>query len=113
MPERAWGSGPGTTLTPQTHSDMIYHPALKLTGRCEIQRSGRRRVRKPKETKGAVLIPTPFVLFQAGATSFLGLASAKTPTDQKRRIGLGRGWPEVATLLLSDNPGWLKGIAAN
>lgn len=44
-------------------------------------------VRKPKVTKGAVFIPAPFVLFQAGATSFLGLASGKMPTEQGRWIG--------------------------
>lgn len=38
-------------------------------------------------TKGAVLIPAPFVLFQAGAASILGLASGKMPTEEGRRIG--------------------------
>ena len=37
--------------------------------------------------KGEELIPAPFVLFQAEATSFLGLVSGNMPTDQGRRIG--------------------------
>lgn len=42
---------------------------------------------KPSVTKGAGLIPAPLVLFQAGSTSFLGMASGKMPTEQGRRFG--------------------------
>ena len=42
---------------------------------------------KPKVTKETGLIPAPLVLFQAGSTSFLGLASGKMPTEQGRRFG--------------------------
>ena len=37
--------------------------------------------------KGAVLIPAPFDLIQAEATSFLGLGSGKMPSEQGRRLG--------------------------
>ena len=74
-----------TTASTSEHGKPSLALSMSERRGSEAETRPASRGRKAETTKGAVLIPAPMVLLQAGAMSFLGLASAKMAPEGRTR----------------------------